>query len=269
MPTPKSALRHRQIGDDNTLTVPVYPRRSRATATTQRQPRVPQEPYEAETIELVDEFEEGHEDEEVEPGQLGGSQEIHRPAPPTRQLRARITDEPITRGGRTTARVVVAQRPLVTTARNHRYVSIPLLIVWFIVTVLLLVCLNFGFVMVRNFANTEYLATTTGTTPTAQLDATLHGRQIHFVAVLLHNHLEVIALDEKDAKQTQLYPDSNPLLSDQSGPVTLSLMVRDINGDGKPDLVISATSPTVNFFWQPTVINVILLNSDGSHFKPM
>jgi hypothetical protein len=46
----------------------------------------------------------------------------------------------------------------------------------------------------------------------------------------------------------------------------VTLEIRDMNGDGKPDLVVRVTSRDVNWLLQPETIEVVLLNA-GSTFK--
>lgn len=65
----------------------------------------------------------------------------------------------------------------------------------------------------------------------------------HFIAMNLHGHIEVIELPGGSAAKAKLYAVTT--ISSDTTPVTLSF--EDMNGDGKPDMLVNIGSFTVIF----------------------
>ncbi len=95
---------------------------------------------------------------------------------------------------------------------------------------------------------------------TYQTDAVVgHGDSLahpsHFIAINLDGHLEVIELSGGDPKRAHIYV--GPTLSgDGRDEIPVTLSFQDVNGDGKPDLVILFNG-----------IEVVYLNT-GTTFQP-
>ena len=78
----------------------------------------------------------------------------------------------------------------------------------------------------------------------------------HFIAINLHSHIEVIEFPGGDVTHARVY--LGPTLigtGEDLAPVTLSF--RDVNGDGKPDLIVSVGGTIVVFI------------NDNGQFRPL
>ena len=76
----------------------------------------------------------------------------------------------------------------------------------------------------------------------------------HFIALNLNGHIDVIELPGGDATHARIY--TGPQLFGDNAmltPVTLSF--KDVNGDGKPDLLLHVQDQTIVFL------------NDGTQFK--
>ncbi len=90
----------------------------------------------------------------------------------------------------------------------------------------------------------------------SQLDADVgHGGTSHFIASYYHGHIVVIELLLSHPQENQVYLLSG--FSDLSTPPVLTLGVQDLNGDGKPDLIIKI---------EGTALQAVLFNA-GKTFQ--
>ena len=82
------------------------------------------------------------------------------------------------------------------------------------------------------------------------------GSKSHFIALNLNRHIEIIEISGGDAGHTKIY--TGPQLynaGDELMPVTLHFL--DVNGDHKPDMVVTFSES-----------RVVFINENGS-FRPM
>src|SRR5260370_10114277 len=82
------------------------------------------------------------------------------------------------------------------------------------------------------------------------------GSPSHFIALNLNRHIEIIEISGGDAARTKIY--TGPELyntGDDLVPVTLRFL--DVNGDGKPDMIVTFSGS-----------RVVFINENGS-FRPM
>jgi hypothetical protein len=78
----------------------------------------------------------------------------------------------------------------------------------------------------------------------------------HFIAINLHSHIEVIEFPGGDVTHARVYLGPTLIGTGQDlAPVTLSF--RDVNGDGKPDMIVSVGGTIVVFI------------NDGGQFRPL
>jgi hypothetical protein len=78
----------------------------------------------------------------------------------------------------------------------------------------------------------------------------------HFIAINLHSHIEVIEFPGGDVTHARVYLGPTLIGSGQDlAPVTLSF--RDVNGDGKPDMIVSVGGTIVVFI------------NDNGQFRPL
>jgi hypothetical protein len=78
----------------------------------------------------------------------------------------------------------------------------------------------------------------------------------HFIAINLHSHIEVIEFPGGDVTHARVYLGPTLIGNEEDlAPVTLAF--RDVNGDGKPDMIISVGGTIVVFL------------NDGGQFRPL
>ena len=88
----------------------------------------------------------------------------------------------------------------------------------------------------------------------------------HFVAMNLHGNIDVIELPGGDITHAKVFPGPHLLWSDADKAV-VTLEVKDVNGDGKPDIIVHVYGDTDLLFRQ-TSANFVMHNT-GSGFSPM
>jgi hypothetical protein len=77
----------------------------------------------------------------------------------------------------------------------------------------------------------------------------------HFIAINLHSHITIIEIPGGDNSHARIY--SGPtLFSDNGDTIPVTLEFRDVNGDGKVDMIVHIGDQSI-----------IYLN-DGTQFKP-
>ncbi len=109
------------------------------------------------------------------------------------------------------------------------------------------------------------------TTPTSQMDAVVgyqdsSSSPTHFMAMNLHGTIDIIVFPGGDVTHAKVYPGPHLLWSNANKAV-VTMEVKDVNGDQKPDIVIHVQGDTDLLFRQTTA-NFVLLNN-GSGFLPM
>ena len=78
----------------------------------------------------------------------------------------------------------------------------------------------------------------------------------HFIAINLHSHIEVIEFPGGDVTHARVYLGQTLIgTGEDLAPVTLAF--RDVNGDGKPDMIVSVGGTIVVFI------------NDGGQFRPL
>ena len=78
----------------------------------------------------------------------------------------------------------------------------------------------------------------------------------HFIAINLHSHIEVIEFPGGDVTHARVYLGPTLIGTGQDlVPVTLSF--KDVNGDGKPDMIVSVGGTIVVFI------------NDNGQFRPL
>ncbi len=97
---------------------------------------------------------------------------------------------------------------------------------------------------------------------TFQLDAVVgHGgdsatNPTHFIFMNLNRHIEIIELPGGDSAHARIYP--GPILFGDGQDLTpVTAEIRDVNGDGKPDLIIHIQDQQLVFI------------NDGTQFRPL
>jgi hypothetical protein len=97
---------------------------------------------------------------------------------------------------------------------------------------------------------------------TFQLDAVVgHGgdspsNPTHFIFINLNRHIEIIELPAGDATNARIYP--GPVLYGDGQDLTpVTAEIRDVNGDGKPDIIVHIQDQ-----------QLVLIN-DGTQFRPL
>ena len=88
----------------------------------------------------------------------------------------------------------------------------------------------------------------------------------HFVAMNLHGSVDVIELPGGDVTHAKVFPGPHLLWSNADKAV-VTLEVKDVNNDNKPDIIVHIVGDTDLLFRQ-TNANFVLLNN-GSGFAPM
>ena len=77
----------------------------------------------------------------------------------------------------------------------------------------------------------------------------------HFIFLNLNRHIEVIELPGGDATHARIYP--GPILfGDGQDLISVTAEVRDVNGDGKPDIIVHIQDQQ------------LFLINDGTQFRP-
>jgi len=95
---------------------------------------------------------------------------------------------------------------------------------------------------------------------TYQFDAVVgHGdsssNPTHFILINLHRHVEIIEFPGGDASHARIYMGPT-LFGDGQDLTPVTGEVRDVNGDGKPDLIVHIQDQTIVFI------------NDGTEFRP-
>jgi hypothetical protein len=126
-----------------------------------------------------------------------------------------------------------------------------------------------------SWAHEQLASAQYGTTPTDHLNAVV-GHQdssmhpTHFIATNMNGQIAVSELPRGSAQHVTVYVIFQQLAASpgwsHANQAVVTLEIRDMNGDGKPDLVVRVTSRDVNWLLQPETIEVVLLNA-GSTFK--
>ena len=108
-------------------------------------------------------------------------------------------------------------------------------------------------------------------TRTSQIDAVVGDHDsatspTHFIALNLHGTIDIVEFPSGDVTHAKVYPGPHLLWSNADRAV-VTLEVKDVNGDQKPDVVIHVWGDTDLLFHQTTA-NFVLLNK-GSGFSAM
>ncbi len=109
------------------------------------------------------------------------------------------------------------------------------------------------------------------TTRTSHLEAVVGDHDsitspTHFVAMNLHGNIDVIELPGGDITHAKAFPGPHLLWTDADKAV-VTLEVKDVNGDNKPDIIVHIQGDTDLLFRQTTA-NFVMHNN-GSGFAPM
>ncbi|GAC1634710.1 MAG: hypothetical protein NVS4B11_36740 [Ktedonobacteraceae bacterium] len=109
------------------------------------------------------------------------------------------------------------------------------------------------------------------TTRTSHLEAVVGDHDTatsptHFIATNLHGTIDIIELPGGDITHAKVFPGPHLLWSNADKAV-VTLEVKDVNGDKKPDIIVHVQGDTDLLFRQTTA-NFILRNN-GSGFSPM
>jgi hypothetical protein len=82
------------------------------------------------------------------------------------------------------------------------------------------------------------------------------GNPSHFVAINLNRHVVIIELPGEDPSKARIY--SGPtLFGDGQDLIPVTLAFRDVNGDGKPDMIVRIQDQTLVYI------------NDGTQFRPL
>ena len=92
------------------------------------------------------------------------------------------------------------------------------------------------------------------------------GAPTHFIATNIRGNIDVLELPGGDITHAKAFPGPH-LLWPNADRAVVTLEVKDVNGDNKPDIVVHVQGDTDLFFHQTTA-NFVLLNN-GSGFSPM
>lgn len=68
----------------------------------------------------------------------------------------------------------------------------------------------------------------------------------HFIAINLNGHVEVIEFPGGDAAHAKIYI-GPPLIGDNANLIPVTVSFQDVNGDGKPDMLIHVQDQTIIF----------------------
>jgi len=109
------------------------------------------------------------------------------------------------------------------------------------------------------------------TTRTSHLEAVVGDHDTvtsptHFTAMNLHGSIDVIELPGGDITHAKVFPGPHLLWSNADKAV-VTLEVKDVNGDNKPDIIVHVQGDTDLLFRQTTA-NFVMHNN-GSGFSPM
>lgn len=122
--------------------------------------------------------------------------------------------------------------------------------------ILCLLLFLFGQQVVTPFVTATYDQWHYGDARLTQLDADVgHGGTSHLIASYYHGHIVVIEILVSHPQDNQVYVLSG--FSDLPTPPILTLSVQDLNGDGKPDLIIKI---------EGTALQAVLFNA-GKTFQ--
>ena len=108
---------------------------------------------------------------------------------------------------------------------------------------------------------------TYGTTRTYHLEAVVGDSDsvthpTHFVAMNLHGQIDIIELPGGDATHAKIYP--GPRLPwNNADKAVVTLEVKDVNGDRRPDLVIHVRGEPDLFFQEPAATLVMFKSASG------
>ena len=96
---------------------------------------------------------------------------------------------------------------------------------------------------------------------TFQLDAAVghndsSAHPTHFIFINLNRHIEIIELPGGDSTHARIYP-GPVLFGDGQDLIPVTADIRDVNGDGKPDLVVHIQDQQLVFI------------NDGTQFRPL
>jgi hypothetical protein len=230
--TPKSVLRHRPIGEDNTQTTVVTPPTVKRASRTQ--------PHTEDAHVEVDEWQRAAEGDDT-------SSPVQTPP-----RRAGVTPAPKTLPKTPMPKAMAAKRLLKRHAHPLFYLGVGMLgmlALWMILT------------SVISWYNTTMDDIHYGRPRTFQTDAFVGhnesgGVPSHFIAINLHGHIEVIEFPGGDATHARIFLGPQ-LYTEGSDLVVVTLKFIDVNGDHKPDMIIEFQGS-----------QVVFINDQGT-FRPL
>ena len=78
----------------------------------------------------------------------------------------------------------------------------------------------------------------------------------HFIAMNFHSHIQIIEFPAGDTTKAKIYQ-GLPLYGDGEDLAVVTLTFKDVNGDGKPDMIISVANTHIAYI------------NDGGQFRPL
>ena len=140
--------------------------------------------------------------------------------------------------------------------RHQRFPMLPILI-----GMLVMALLVYGLSSFSSWWRIHQDDTQFGRPRTFQLDAVVGhtdspANPTHFIFLNLNRHIEIIELPGGDSAHARIYP--GPVLFGDGQDLTpVTAEIRDVNGDGKPDIIIHIQDQQLVFI------------NDGTQFRPL
>ncbi len=157
---------------------------------------------------------------------------------------------------------VTKERPTVSAQGGRMHWLFPIGIAMVVLLGLYIVCS-----LVFIWGQDRYNDWTYGTTRTVHLDAVVgdhdsHTQKTHFIGLNLHGRIEVIEFPGGDVTHAKVFVGPQ-LLWPSPEKAVVTLQVKDVNHDGRPDLVVNVSGAPALFTSTPTFSYVLRNTKDG------
>jgi hypothetical protein len=135
---------------------------------------------------------------------------------------------------------------------------------------IIMLLLFFGIIYGGSWWQAHQADSTGGGYPTSQIDAVVghnsdsQSNPSYFIAINRHRHIVITEWPAGDATKAKTYTGSLTLMGDGQDLAPITLSFRDVNGDGRPDMIITVGAQGQG----GNIIQMVMIN-DGTGFRSL